>query len=162
MLEVTVGHIDKELLARILFDSFRWLKQVEGDNSLNTNKLNYHRSPYHLRRILTKHTLSLKWSYNAKDLWKEKNYLALMDYRNNQILLHCKQSLTLRTVLENLFHEYCHSQQSSFSYVYYTRRAKIGYWDHPLEIEANEFAARTVPKYWLENSWKFEQEYLPL
>lgn len=153
MLEVLLQDIDEQLLDKILVDGFNWLVDRVGDRSVKLNNTSYRevRRPFSKKRVLL-----LKWSYNKKELGLKKEYLAVMDYFSNEIKLHCSKKFTLRTILDHLFHEYCHSQQSSYLYAYYTRRLKLPYDQHPLEREANEFAEKMVPLYWQENSWKFE------
>jgi hypothetical protein len=127
---------------------------VLGDNSVRLNNLNHRK----VRRPFSKKKeVIVKWSYSKKELGLKREFLAAMNYNHNQILLHCKKSATLEHLLNIFFHEYQHSQQSSFLYGYYSRVAKTGYWNHPLEKEANDFADMMVPLYWKENSWKFEK-----
>lgn len=154
MLEALLQDIDEQLLDEILIDSFNWLIERVGDRSVKLNNTNCSRNR---RPFSKKKVLLLRWSYSKKELGLKKDMLAVMDYPSNQIKLHCNRNATLGTILDHLFHEYCHSQQSSYLYAYYVRRVRIGYYEHPLEREANEFAEKMMPIYWQENSWKFEK-----
>ena len=153
MLEGQLKHIEEQLLDKIILDSFDWLIERVGDRSVELNNTNYRklRSPFSKKKQIL-----LRWSYNRKELDFKRSYLALMDYKTNVIKLYCDKHTTLGFTLDSFFHEYCHSQQSSYTYAYYTRRLRVGYAEHPLEREANEFAKKMVPLYWQENSWKFE------
>lgn len=159
MLDQLIKDIDEQVLGTIIVDSFDWLIDKVGDNSVRLNNVSFQklRSPFSKKRELL-----LRWSYSRKELGLKRDYLALMDYKTNQIKLYCKKSATLKATLDTLFHEYKHSQQSSYLYVYYLRRERVSYYEHPLEKEANEFAEKMVPIYWQENSWKFERDTLPL
>lgn len=152
MLELLLQDIDEELLDSIIVDSFNWLISEVGDNSVRLNNLNYSklREPFSKKKELI-----VKWSYRKKDLDLKRDYLAVMDWKRNEIRLHCNKLHTLQTTLETFFHEYCHSQQSSSLYAYYINKLRINYYEHPLEKEANEFAEKMVPLYWINNSWKF-------
>lgn len=154
MLEALLQDIDEQLLDSILVDSFNWLIERVGDRSIELNNTNYRdaRRPFSKKKMLL-----LRWSYVKKELGLKREYLAAMNYISNEIKLHCNKKATLGTILDHLFHEYCHSQQSSYLYAYYIRQVRIGYYEHPLEREANEFAEKMVPIYWQENSWKFEK-----
>lgn len=159
MLDQLIRNIDEQVLDTIIVDSFDWLIERTGDNSVRLNNINFRkvRNPFSKKRELL-----LKWSYSRKELGLKREYLALMDYNTNVIKLYCSRSATLGTILDTLFHEYRHSQQSSYLYSYYIRKEHIGYYEHPLEKDANEFAEEMVPKYWQENSWKFEKDNLSL
>jgi hypothetical protein len=159
MLDHLIKDIDEQVLDNIIVDSFNWLVDKVGDNSVRLNNINFRkvRNPFSKKRELL-----LRWSYSRKELGLKREYLALMDYRTNQIKVHCRRNASLGTILDLLFHEYRHSQQSSYLYVYHTRREKIGYYEHPLERDAIEFAEKMVPVYWQESSWKFEKESLYL
>ena len=159
MLDHLLHTIDEEVLDKIIVDSFNWLLTQTVDKSVLFNNVNYIKSYSPIRRITSKKKeLTIRWSYRSKELDLSKGHLALMEYGTNSILLHCRKNDTLTYTLDSLFHEFCHSQQSGYLYAYYVRRKRVNYHDHPLEIEANEFATKTVPLYWTENSWKFEQK----
>jgi hypothetical protein len=159
MLDQLIKHIDEQVLDTIIVDSFNWLIDTVGDNSVRLNNVNFRevRNPFSKKRELL-----LRWSYSRKELDLRREYLALMDYSTNQIKLYCRKKATLGVTLDTLFHEFRHSQQSSYLYGYYTRREKLGYYEHPLERDANEFAEKMVPIYWQENSWKFEKDSISL
>jgi hypothetical protein len=159
MLDQLIKNIDEQVLDTIVVDSFNWLIDRVGDNSVRLNNINFRevRNPFSKKRELL-----LRWSYSRKELGLKREYLALMDYHTNQIKLYCRKKATLGITLDTLFHEYRHSQQSSYLYGYYTRVEKIRYYEHPLERDANEFAEKMVPIYWQENSWKFEKDNLSL
>jgi hypothetical protein len=154
MLEALLQDIDEQLLDSIVVDGFNWLIERVGDNSVKLNNINYseNRRPFSKKKMLL-----LRWSYSREELGLKRDFLAVMEYTTNQIKLYCDRRATLGTILNHLFHEYCHSQQSSYLYAYYTRRVKVNYYQHPLEREANEFAEKMTPIYWQENSWKFEK-----
>lgn len=159
MLDHLLHTVDEEVLDKIIVDSFNWLLDRTEDKSVLLNNVNYTKSYSPIRRIVSKKKeLTIHWSYKSKELNLRRGHLAIMEYGTNSILLHCRKNDTLVYTLDTLFHEFCHSQQSGYLYAYYVRRKRVNYHEHPLEIEANEFAAKTVPLYWTENSWKFEQK----
>lgn len=153
MLNQTLRDIEEKTLDAIIQHSFKWLKKEVGDNSEVLTNL---KKKSGLTTLLNKRKLTVVWSYNRSKLKLKKGYLAAMYWSTNQIHLHCNKKHTLRTTLETFFHEYCHSQQNSNIYSYYSNVLKISYEKHPLEREANEFAYRMVPKYWQESSYNFE------
>lgn len=152
MLKQLLKDIEEETLDAIIEDGFKWLKKEVGDNSevlTSLKKKSKITTPWNRRG------LSVHWSYYRKNLKLKRDYLAAMHWSTNQIHLHCNKKHTLKATLEIFFHEYCHSQQNSYIYNYYSTVLKVPYDRHPLEREANEFAEKMVPRYWQENSWKF-------
>jgi hypothetical protein len=145
MLENLVGTISEDKLNLIIADALEWLIDKFGDNSIELNKVNYTRKHSAIRPFVFKHQLTYAWSYNPKALdWHYYGQWAEYRSADNRICLHCNKKSTLQFVLECLFHEYQHSQQSMFRYAYPT----ISYINHPLEKEANDFAAEVVPLFW--------------
>lgn len=159
MLDFLIRDIDEDVLDRIMIDSFNWLVAEFGDNSVKLNNLNFseRRKPFSKKRQII-----FKWSYSRNELRLKKGYLAVMHWDHNELHVHCNREFSLATILELLFHEFCHSQQSGLLYSYYRKAYKMGYYEHPMEREANEFADKIVPKYWQENSWKFENNSVVL
>lgn len=155
MLNTKVGDMDEKLLDSILLDAFQWLVDTFGDKSIALNKPGFSKKYSALRPFTFKQHLTLSWDYKASRLdWHYYGQYAEYQADPNSIVLHCDKKHTLGFILDVLFHEYRHTQQSMYLYHYYKVIKKINYEEHPFEIDANEFAAQQLPIFWK----KYEQE----
>ena len=145
MLQARVGQLEEEVLDKILADAFYWLVSTFGDRSIELNKTPAARRNEFIRHYFSKCQLHLVWDYNPHNLpWYYEGQYGQYNVGQNQLVLHADKRETLEWVLDGLFHEYKHSQQSMYLYSY----LKVGYEDHPLEIEAQEFAKEQIPIFW--------------
>ena len=141
-----LGDFEVETLDFIFKDALSWLINEFGDKSVVLNKVNLKKKPSPLRKVTFKHSLKFEWSLNPTNLaWHYYGQWAEYDSGINTIYLGCGKKETLKFALECLFHEFKHTQQNMAAYVYI--RYKTAYEDHPLEEEANSFAAEWVPVY---------------
>lgn len=144
MLESKIGKLDEKVFDKILVDAFHWLIDTFGDGSNLLNKTNYRKKQSPLKHITFKHDLNLIWSYKPFNLpWYYYGQYAEYNTVGNSILIHCSKKFTLGFALDSLFHEFKHSQQSMSMYQHF----RGSYENHPLEKEANDFAAEWVPVY---------------
>ena len=155
MLQMKVEELEEELLDKILTDAYYWLIDLLGDRSIELNKPNYTKKYSPLKRFTFKQHLEFVWDYKATNLpWCYYGQWAEYQTNNNRIVLHCDKRHTLEFVLECLFHEYKHSQQSISLYF----KHKVAYEDHPFEKEANDFASEYVSIFWKKYSKKLLDE----
>jgi hypothetical protein len=155
MLNIRVGDVDEKVLDTILLDAFQWLVDTFGDESITLNKPSYSKKHSALKPFTFKHHLTLSWDYKPSRLnWYYYGQFAEYQACSNSIVLHCNKKHTLGFLLDVLFHEYRHTQQSMYLYHYYKVTKKINYEEHPLEIDANQFALEQLPVFWK----KYKQE----
>lgn len=145
MLNNLVGTFKEDTMNLIIDDAMAWLIEKFGENSIELNKANYKRKHSALKSYIFKHKLTYSWSYNPRSLdWHYYGQFAEYNADHNTIYLHCNKKFTLAFVLDCLFHEYRHTQQSMFGYHFH----RVSYYVHPYEYDANTFATEWVPIFW--------------
>lgn len=148
MLQIKVKDVSDEQLNNLFITALQWLATEFGEDSKYLNKQNYAKNRSPLRDVFTKAHLNLKWARKTYSLnWYYYGQFAEYDYASNTIKVLCLKHYTIEFILDSLFHEYKHSQQSMKGYNYYDEVLKISYYTNPYEKEANDFAKANVEKF---------------
>jgi hypothetical protein len=114
-------------------------------DSLAAETLRYLQSTYPLPKPELKWSskvrqLSIRWVSMAKDWYGYVKH----DHNNLVIYLNYSLNYSEELLIDTISHEYRHLMQGSRLYTWYSRRGKVGYWNHPMEIDARCFANQVL------------------
>lgn len=141
------GHPDRDTWAgsaRYPPEYLRSMSNTFDIDEVTEQVINWLRANYPLPKVSTNRVVTkaqapeLRWERMPKD-W----YGAVSGEQHNTVLLlNTRVAYSIESLVDSICHEWCHLLQDMKLYNWYSRRLKAGYWKHPLEIEAREFAAR--------------------
>lgn len=145
MLDIKIKQLTDEQVAHLLTEAISWSASKYGESSVVLNKLNHTKKHGTFRQYIQKYPLKCLWARKTKSLdWYYYGQFAEYDYWTNTIKILCLKHYSVGFVLDSLFHEYKHSQQSMRLYNYHSDVLKVSYEKNPFEKEANAFAEENI------------------